>query len=351
MKYEKYIKYGFIILCVLLLLYFSPALINLFLPFILAFLIAVPCHKLVEFLAAKLHIHRGLSSAVIFTLIISLIAGVVFLVLYYIIGQFRNFAAVVPDMLGSLVEYFANLYEKYKSIAPRLAEFIDGYLERRPISISTYTPKITDSAINYATGIAASIPSAMFFALIFLLSVFFFIKDYNAVVNFFREAVPESWRPRIRYLKHTAWRGFVGYIKSQFILSAVTTVLVAVTFWILGVDYAVIWGIIVGIVDALPILGSGIVLIPYAIIHFMMTKELFLSICIVILQVVVFVVRQALSPRVMSSQLGLHPILTLISIYVGNKIMGVLGMIIFPIFAILLVSLYTSYKNAENFKN
>ena len=139
-------------------------------------------------------------------------------------------------------------------------------------------------------------------------------------------------------------------MRSQLILSSITALLVAVTFWVLGIDYSIVWGIIIGIIDAFPILGSGIILVPYAIIDFMINKNLFFALCIIVLQIVAFVVRQILSPRVMSSQLGLHPIVTLISIYVGNEVMGVMGMIIFPILALLLVSLYTSYKNAGSFE-
>ena len=182
--------------------------------------------------------------------------------------------------------------------------------------------------------------------LIFLLSVFFFIKDYSSVMNFFREAIPEKTLSQLRYLKNTAWRGFVGYIKSQVILSSVTALLVAVTFWFLDIEYAIVWAIIIGIIDALPILGSGIVLIPYAIITLMMHESVFFSLTIIILQAVIFIVRQVLSPRVMSSQLGIHPIITLASIYVGNELMGIWGMVVFPILALLLVSLYKSYKSA-----
>lgn len=346
MKYAKYVKYAYITACAVLLIYFAPYLLHLFMPFLLALIVAAPFHKLVEFLAAKLHIHRGISSSVIFVLIIGIIGGLIGLLLYYLIGQFKSFIDILPEMIDSFRISLIDWYEEYKSYIPAVAGFIETHFG----SIESYTPKITTSALGYAKNFATSIPSALFFTLIFLLSVFFFIKDYNKVMNFFKEALPEKLVKNLRFIKNTAWRGFVGYVKSQVILSSITALLVAVTFWALGIDYSIVWGIIIGVVDALPILGSGIVLIPYAIIHFMTNGNLFFALCIVILQAVVFIVRQVLSPRIMSSQLGLHPIVTLISIYIGNEIMGVMGMVIFPILALLLVSLYTAYKNAGSFE-
>jgi len=80
-------------------------------------------------------------------------------------------------------------------------------------------------------------------------------------------------------------------------------------------------------------------------------ENVFLAIIILILQLVCFLVRQVLSPRIMSSQLGLNPIITLISIYIGNEVIGISGMIIFPIFALLIVSIYKAYKSAGGWEN
>lgn len=342
MKYAKYVKYAYITAIVLLLIYFAPSLLHLFMPFILAFLIAAPCHKLVELLNRKLHIHRGISSTVIFILIIGSIGALLGLLIYYIIGQVQSFLSILPNTIENLRVTFSAYYEKYRSHMPSVVDFIENYIN----SLGKRSGDITTNVLGHAADFATSIPSALFFALIFLLSVFFFIKDYGSVMAFFSEALPEKLLRNLRFIKNTAWRGFLGYVKSQLILSSITALLVAVTFWIIGIDYSVVWGLIVGIIDAFPILGSGIVLVPYAIIHFMLNKNLFIAICVIILQIVAFMVRQILSPRVMSSQLGLHPIITLISIYVGNEVMGVMGMIIFPIIALLAVSLYNAYKDA-----
>ncbi len=341
-NYGKYIKYIFILACGILLIYLAPTLLHLFLPFLLAIVVAVPCHKLVEFLNTKLRINRGIVSAIILILICGMVLGLAGLLLYYLAGQIQSFISVLPENVENVKNTFTAYYEKYSNKMPAVVRFIEN-------EIADYKPptlEITTSALGYAKTFATSIPSILFFALIYLLSVFFFTKDYNKVMDFFREALPENLVKNVIFIRNTAWRGFVAYVKSQLILSSITALLVAVTFWFLGIEYSVIWGLIVGLIDAFPILGSGIVLVPYAIIHYILNKNLIFAIIIIALQVVAFIIRQALSPRVMSSQLGLHPLITLISIYVGNELMGVMGMVIFPILALLAVSLYNSYRDA-----
>ncbi|MBE7012276.1 MAG: sporulation integral membrane protein YtvI [Ruminococcaceae bacterium] len=350
-KYTKYIKYFYLTACAVVFIYFLPKLLHLFMPFLLAFVIAAPFHKIVEFLASRFNINRSLSSIVIFVLILLIIISLIGGLIYYLITQIKSFIEILPETFNKFGETLNILKEKLYTIAPSLAKSIDNAITNSNGSLSAYTPQITDSAIDYATDVAVSLPSALFFTLIFLLSVFFFIKDYSSVMNFFREAIPEKTLSIFRYLKNTAWNGFVGYIKSQLILSSITAGLIAITFLILGIDYAVIWALIIGIVDILPILGSGIILVPYALLVLFIEENVFLAIIILILQLVCFLVRQVLSPRIMSSQLGLNPIITLISIYIGNEVIGISGMIIFPIFALLIVSIYKAYKSAGGWEN
>lgn len=350
-KYTKYIKYSYITACIAVIVYFLPALLNLFMPFIVAFIIAAPFHKIVEFLAAKLHINRSVSSIAILSLILLIIGTLLGFAFYYLYNQIKSFIGILPETIRQFSETLLILYEKFRDFAPSLANSIDNFAENSNFSIKSYTPQITNSAIGYATDFAASVPSVLFFLLILLLSVFFFIKDYNSIMNFFREAIPEKALSILSYLKTTAWDGFAGYVKSQLILSSITALLVAVTFWVIGIEYAVVWAIIIGIVDALPILGSGIILIPFSIVLLITQENTVFAIVILVLQAVVFIARQVLSPRVMSSQLGLHPLLTLIAIYIGSKVMGLMGMIVFPILALLLVSFYKSYKDAGSWDN
>ena len=93
--YTKYIKYAYVTACIIALIYFSPALINLFLPFILAFVVAAPFHNIVEKLSKKLHINKGISSLAIITLIIAAVGGLLFWGIYYLYNQVKPYSVVM----------------------------------------------------------------------------------------------------------------------------------------------------------------------------------------------------------------------------------------------------------------
>ena len=129
-----------------------------------------------------------------------------------------------------------------------------------------------------------------------------------------------------------------------------TAALVSVSFWIVGIDFPLLWGLLSGIVDALPFLGTAAVLVPMALFSLMIGDQYSFT-AILIIQVLVFIVRQLAEPKVVSRQIGVHPILTLISVYIGLRFFGILGVILAPITLVLLVNLYVSYKETLSSKH
>jgi predicted PurR-regulated permease PerM len=123
------------------------------------------------------------------------------------------------------------------------------------------------------------------------------------------------------------------------ILSGVVTLIIFLALTIWGQDYAIIIALICGIIDLVPFFGSGTILVPWAVIELFMTsysKALFL----LILALGLFLFRKLAEPKVVGNQTGLSPLLSLITIYVGMKLGGVVGMILMPILCMMIISLY-----------
>lgn len=130
-----------------------------------------------------------------------------------------------------------------------------------------------------------------------------------------------------------------GYLKAQLILSGVVTLIIFISLLFWGQNYALIIAIICGIIDLIPFFGSGTILIPWAVVELFLGhygKTLFL----LILSLSLFLFRKLAEPKVVGNQTGLSPLLSLISIYVGMKIGGVIGMILAPILCMIIISLY-----------
>ncbi|WP_100403984.1 sporulation integral membrane protein YtvI, partial [Bacillus sp. FJAT-42315] len=126
----------------------------------------------------------------------------------------------------------------------------------------------------------------------------------------------------------------VGFIKAQIFLSAVTFLMAFIGLSILQVPYAVLLSILIVFVDVLPILGTGSVLVPWAVISFFQENQ-FLGIGLILLFIVITVVRRILEPKVFSSNMGISPLAALISLFVGFKILGFIGFFVGPAIVIV----------------
>lgn len=350
MQYEKYIRYTIITILIIAGIFLIPVFLKLFLPFIIAFLVASSCQRVLDFLNKKLKLHRGISSALIITLLVGLVSWILFLLFSKLFVQLKSFLDVMPETLERLRETFVALSDKFNRIymgfSPNFREFFDSFNFQLAEYLKSAITPITSGALDIAKRFAVSLPDIVIFFFMFLLSTFFITKDYALIQGFFRETCPKKVQDALRSFKNTAFSAFLTYLKAQAILMSITFTVVSIALLIIGADYPFVMGIIVGFVDALPFFGTAIVLIPWAIISVLNGNYMF-ALGLVIIQAIAFVVRQLLEPKVLSSQIGIHPLITLVSIYIGLNIFGILGIILGPILALFIVNAYIAAKSKD----
>ena len=134
------------------------------------------------------------------------------------------------------------------------------------------------------------------------------------------------------------FKTMVSYVRAMAILLCLTFVELAIGFAILGLDYALVLAFFISLIDALPILGTGTVLIPWALVS-LITGDFFIAIGLAVIYGVVAIVRNLIEPKIIGQQIGLHPLITLASVYVGLKIFGFFG-IFMPVFLVFAKQLY-----------
>ena len=348
MQYEKYIKYALITIGIIAGLFLLPVVIKLFLPFILAFAVASPCQKLLNFLSKKLKIHRGISSALIVTLLVALVSWIAFELCSQLFAQVKSFIEVIPDTIETIKGTFYDLSGKYKEIymsfSPRFREFFDSFNLQFSEYLGSAVAPLTGSIINIAKRFAVSLPDVLLFFFMFLLSTFFITKDYVLIRSFFRENCPQKLRSVFHSFKTTAFSAFLTYLRAQLIMMSITFMIVSVALWIIDAEYPFAMGALIGIVDALPFFGTAIIILPWAIFSFLNGNYFFAG-GLLVTQVIAFVTRQLLEPKIVSSQIGLHPLITLVSIYIGLNLFGLGGIIIGPITALFIVNAYVAAKS------
>lgn len=346
-KTEQIIKITLSITGIAIGLFLFPFLIKVFAPFVAAFIVAAPCQRIVVFLEKRLKLSRGISSAIISTLIVAAGTGIVLALSFQLFSQTRNLITTLPAAIDSFKGQLSGIIDKFNgfklSLAPEVSAFIDKITANFRAYSEQLSQKVTDIALSAAGSFASTLPNLVLFLVMFILGTFFFTKDYNLIINFLKEVFPEKIVQRLNSARAFLTRAFSSYLKAQLILMGITSALITVSLWVIGKEYALLWGLVCGLVDVLPFLGTAVILLPWALAS-LAYGDIYTFVSLLIIQALVFVVRQVAEPKVVSQQIGIHPILTLISVYVGLRFFGVAGMIFAPVFTLVLVNFYVSYK-------
>ena len=175
----------------------------------------------------------------------------------------------------------------------------------------------------------------MVFLFTAVLSSFLFAPRLPAIRAFLGARLPASWKRVLLRTGRQLRLGLGGWLKAQLTLMAVTAVIVTFGLMLVGVSYPLLFGLTVAVVDALPVFGSGTVLIPWSLVCFFQ-GDCRRGLGLLLLYGAAALTRAALEPRLVGKHMGLSPLLTLFSLYAGFRIFGVAGMILLPLLVLLL---------------
>lgn len=209
-------------------------------------------------------------------------------------------------------------------------------------SLSGWATKFLSNTINIIT----RIPTIIVYLVITVLSLYFICTDKIYILDLAEHHMPRSWVKKVGKHVREISHSLGGYLKAEITLVFVSFIISLVGLYIfmflgLNIRYPLIIALITAFVDALPILGSGTVMIPWAIIS-ALDGDLNLGISIISLWIIMCIVRQFLEPKLVSNKIGIHPIFTLIAMYTGFKLIGVMGMLIGPIALIIIKSIFST---------
>ncbi len=347
MGFQKTLKTIGIITGIAAGLFLFPFFLRTFSPFIAAFIVATPCQPIVTRLERKLHLSRGISSAVISTLIVGIATFLVIFLSFRLFSQTKNLVTALPATIDAFRGQLSRLSHGYGEFLHSMPTDVSHALDKIALNLKEYAQTLStraaEQALSAAGGFAARLPGIALFLTMFILATFFFTKDYKLVTNFFKDILPPKITDILAKVKGFTITAFSSYLRAQLILMVLTSALVTVCLWIIGKDYPLLWGIVCGAVDALPFFGTAVILVPWAL-SALVFGDWYSCGALLIIQALVFLVRQLAEPKIVSRQIGIHPILTLVGVYIGLKFFGVVGVVFAPVIMLLLVNLYVSYR-------
>ena len=333
---------------ILLVIYLSCRYaLRLFLPFFVAFFLAFLTRPAVRYLA-----HRTGRSE-------KLIAGAVMLFTLFLLGLFLYFLCSrllieLQNLLSWLAEdsadpngQIARMVGFFKGIIDRIpflgrlreADFLNYFIDDPEGFVAEQLGNMLARFSESVTGAVASalrgFPSLVLGLLVGVISCFYFAVEFDAVMAALSMIVPTAFRKRLPTWRKRAAEGLRRYLRAYLLLFLLTLGELLIGFYILRIEYAFLLALLTAILDILPVLGVGTVLIPFALFSFAVGNA-FRGVGLLILYAVITVVRQIAEPHLVGKSLGLHPILMLVSFYAGLKLFGVVGIFVGPVIAVLM---------------
>ena len=298
-------------------------------PFVAGFVISLILSPLVGFVHAKTHINRGLIAAV---LIIALITAIFFLgrfLVSQIANEIQSFAQDIPHYISNVQYNFENLVDNAEGFLGTDIEIDFSILLNQVLAIATGMLQGMLEGGNIIT----TIPAAIVRTIIAIVSAFFFIKDKESIKSTITSLFPRRLIVQYNIVRQGILKALLGYVKGQLIVMCCVATIVIFGLVIIGSPYALFVGIGIAVFDLMPIFGAGGILLPWAVYHFLVGNFTF-AIGILVIYGVVFITRQILEPRIVGQQMGIHPIVLLMSVYVGLTIMGPIGFLAGPLIAL-----------------
>lgn len=318
-------------------------LINIYMPFLIGLVVAVLANVIMKPFK-NTRIPRSLLSFIAVLLVLSVIVAVFYGLFVLIRSQIPMLTERATDLFSSAEVIARGIYDQLALRFPAFFEVsFDEFLRTRSPNLSDILTNSTAFLGGRLFGFARSLPSAAFFLIITLISAYFISIEYDRVMRFINKHVIQHKRVHafLGRMKTSVKLGLGSWIKAQLIIMFFLAIVASIGFWIIGYDNPVYLGIALGIFDALPLFGSGAILLPLFIYNLLMGRLRFAIYHLVIYGMIAFI-RQMIEPRVIGRQIGINPLITLLTLYTGFRLAGIMGMIFSLLVMVILVSIFSN---------
>ena len=317
--------------------------IKLFLPFLLGYLFSMAVNPLADFLQKKLKIPRGLSAVLVIVLIVGIVGGVLTFAIWKIVDEVRMLYTQFPAIYESVRNSAHAFGEKWSVLYDNLPVNIQEALAALGTDISDKAAGFINTKslpmVGNAGNFAKSLPSVFIGIVVFILSSYFMVSDNKTVSRTVKKMIGPRLTERLSMVKSELKKYLGGYCRAQIILMFIAFLIMLTGLSILNINYALLIALAVAVLDALPFFGSGLVLWPWTVVAFL-NGNIRLGVGLIIIYAAVALTRHFTEPKLVSSRIGMNPILTLMSMYVGYRTLSIGGLILGPIILMLIISFY-----------
>ncbi|MBE6734065.1 MAG: sporulation integral membrane protein YtvI [Ruminococcaceae bacterium] len=309
------------------------------LPFIIGLIVAIILQKPVAYLTEKTKLGRGFWSCLLVLVSLCAVFGLIALLGWALYEESPGFAKWLTSLVPSIKNTFDNVSVWFSGFTKMLPGGAGQALESAPTNIFTAVISgVTGLITTIAEKIITDGPGLLIACIFSVVASCYITKDYRKIVNFVVSQFGQKGAKIIVSTKQLFVTNILKMLRGYIIIMFITYIELFIALTILRVDYAAILAALIAVLDIMPVVGTGTVLIPWFVISLLM-GNFGLAAGVIITYIAITIIRNIIEPRIIGQQVGLPPIVTLIAMYVGLKLYGVLGMMLLPVTIIVIVKL------------
>lgn len=326
----------------LLCIFLVPRLVWFFMPFVIGWIISCIANPFVVFLERKLKIRRKAGTVVVIICVIAAVSGIGYGLGVVLWRQVSGFIEEVPSMWETVKHDFDNLgilINQYIGVrAPKFADALNDLGNTIGEMITDLPKSLNVSTFEGMGSMVGNIASVIISIIMCMLSAYFFIADRDWVTTFVSKVLPENITHKYDVFSSSLKQAVGGYFKAQFRIEIWMYVLLLVGLTVLKVRYSLLIALLMAFLDFLPFFGTGIVLVPWAVVTLIGGNYL-RAIGFLVIWGAGQLFRQLIQPKIMGESIGMEPIPTLFLLFIGYRIAGVGGMLIAVPLGIIVVNM------------
>lgn len=298
------------------------------LPFVIALLMASAMEPLVRRLV-KARIPRGAAVGVAMFVYFGLLFAAGFFAVNRLVAEIIDLSRNIPDFAATFTKLLNSLVAWSEKMYLKLPKEAVGPIKDSLQTLAGHLTQLLTSLAGAVVGWLTMLPELLMFAMFTIIATYFASRDRHVFSAFLTTQMSAATHAKLVSLKNSLGRSLAGFVKSQLILMALTFSECFIGMTLIGIPYALVISLFIAVVDILPVLGTGTVLIPWGAISLILGKTS-TGVSLLVLYLVIMVVRYVVEPKIVGIQLGLHPLVALMAMFVGLKTMGVAGLLLGP---------------------
>lgn len=327
--------------------YILPAMSPFIIGFLVASLLRVPMKRMKLSKPAYEKWVSALFCLIFYTLIVWLLV----LLGVKLVGQVRAFIEALPDLFNDHVmpifwEVAGRLTIMLKPIDPELLDWLLDLGKNAVARLGEFATSLSAGAAKVVVNGAVSIPGVLVEVIVTVVSSFYIAADYPRVLEFLKNLIPQKHRGFVFGTLRYAETAVLAFLKSYSIMFVITLFELCVGLNVLKIPHANVIALAIAIFDLMPILGTGGILLPWAAVSLIM-GDFFLAAGVLILYLVIAAVRHAVEPRIVGNHIGLPPLATLVAMFLGLSLGGMMGMLCLPIMLVAITHMKRNPSDAE----